>query len=109
MDDLLLTGRSRAPARPWLGMYTAETQGRLVVNELATGGPAERAGIAAGDLVVAVAGVRVGSLVELFRQIWRQGNAGAEIPLTLARDGAPLHLKVRSVDRYDLLRKPSLQ
>jgi S1-C subfamily serine protease len=109
LDDLLLTGRSRAPARPWLGMYTAEAQGRLVVSDLANGGPAERAGIAAGDLVVAVAGERVGSLAELFRQIWRQGGAGVEIPLTLARNGAPLHLKVRSVDRYDVLRKPSLQ
>ncbi len=90
-------------------MYTVEAQGRLVVNGLASGGPAERAGVAAGDVVVAVAGERVGSLAELFRQVWRQGPAGTEIPVTLARDGAPLHLRVRSADRYDLLKKPSLQ
>ena len=46
LDDLLRTGRSAAPRRPWLGMYTADAQGRLVVNGLATGGPAERAGVA---------------------------------------------------------------
>ena len=90
-------------------MYTVDAQGRLVVNELASGGPAERAGVAPGDLVVAVAGERVASLAELFRQIWRQGPAGTEIPLTLARNGAPLHLQVRSADRYDLLKKPSMQ
>ncbi len=109
LGDLLRTGRSAQPPRPWLGMYTVDAQGRLVVNGLASGGPAERAGVAAGDVVVAVAGERVGSLAELFRQVWRQGPAGTEIPLTLARDGAPLHLRVRSADRYDLLKKPSLQ
>ena len=109
LDDLLLTGRSALPSRPWLGMYTADTQGRLIVNGLAGGGPAEQAGVATGDLVVAVAGERVANLADLFRQIWRQGPAGTEIALSLARNGAPLHLKVRSADRYDLLKKPSLQ
>ena len=109
LDDLLRTGRAAGPRRPWLGMYTADAQGRLVVNGLAAGGPAERAGVATGDLVVAVAGERVTSLAELFRQIWRQGPAGTEIALTLARGGTPLHLQVRSADRDDLLKKPSLQ
>jgi S1-C subfamily serine protease len=84
LDDLLRTGRSAAPPRPWLGMYTADSQGRLVVNGLAAGGPAERAGVATGDLVVAVGGERVGTLADLFRQIWRQGPAGTEIALTVA-------------------------
>jgi S1-C subfamily serine protease len=109
LDDLLRTGRSSAPPRPWLGMYTADAQGRLVVNGLATGGPAERAGVATGDLVVAVAGERVASLADFFRQIWRQGPAGTDIPLTLARNGAPVHLQVHSADRQDLLKKPNLQ
>ena len=109
LDDLLRTGRSKGPRRPWLGMYTADAQGRIVVNGVAAGGPAERAGVATGDLVVAVAGERVASLADLFRQIWRQGPAGTEIALTLARGGTPLHLQVRSADRDELLKKPSLQ
>ena len=63
----------------------------------------------AGDLVVAVGGERVASLADFFRQIWRQGPAGTEIPLTLARGGAPVYVRVRSGDRNDFLRKPSLQ
>jgi S1-C subfamily serine protease len=109
LDDLLRTGRRKGPRRPWLGMYTADAQGRVIVNGVAAGGPAERAGVATGDLVVAVAGERVASLADLFRQIWRQGPAGTEIALTLARSGTPLHLQVRSADRDDLLKKPSLQ
>jgi S1-C subfamily serine protease len=109
LDDLVRTGRSAHPPRPWLGMYAADTQGRLVVNGLASGGPAEKAGVQTGDFVVAVSGERVTSLAELFRQIWRQGPAGTEIPLTLARGGAPVYVRVRSADRSDFLRKPSLQ
>ena len=109
LDDLVQTGRSAAPPRPWLGMYTADRDGRLVVNGLANGGPAERAGVQTGDLVIAVGAERVSNFTEFFRQIWRQGPAGVEIPLTLARGGAPVYIRVRSGDRSDFLKKPSLQ
>jgi len=109
LGDLVNTGRSAEMPRPWLGMYTADREGRLVVSGLATGGPAERAGVHAGDLVIAVGGERISSLAELFRAIWRMGPAGTEIPLTLARGAAPVYVTVRSGDRNDYLRKPSLQ
>ena len=80
-----------------------------MVNGLASGGPAERAGVRAGDLVVAVGGERVASLAEFFRRVWRMGPVGTVVPLTLARDGAPVDLKIHSADRDDFLRKPSLQ
>ena len=109
LDDLLRTGRSAQPPRPWLGVYTAEAQGRLVINGLARGGPADRAGVETSDQVVAVGGVRVGSLAEFFRAVWRLGPAGVEIPLTLARGGSPVDVRIRSADRHDFLKKPSLQ
>ncbi len=109
LDDLVRTGRRTGAPRPWLGMYTVDRDGRLMVNGLATGGPAERAGVQAGDLVVAVGGARVTGLADLFRQVWRQGPAGAEISLTLARGGAPVYVRVASGDRNDFLKKPSLQ
>ncbi len=109
LDDLVRTGRSAELPRPWLGMYTADRDGRLVVNGLASGGPADAAGVHAGDLVIAVGAERVASLAELFRGIWRLGPAGTEIPLTLARGGAPVYVKVASGDRNDFLKKPSLQ
>ena len=109
LDDLLRTGRSPVPPRPWLGMYTAETPGGLVVNGLASGGPADKAGIAPGDVVVAVGDESVTGLADMYRRIWRKGPAGAEIALTVARDGTPVSANVRSGDRRDFLRKPRLQ
>jgi len=109
LDDLLTRGRASSPPRPWLGMYTGEDGGRLVVGGVATDGPADLAGVHPGDVVVEVAGKRVAGLAELFRSVWRQGPAGTQITLGLLREGAPTRVDVRSGDRDDYLRKPMLQ
>ncbi len=109
LDELLRLGRPARAPRPWLGMYTAEEDGRLVVGGIAKGGPAHRAGVRPGDVVVEVANTRISGLANLFRAVWRVGPAGAEIPLTIARDSAPVHVTIHSADRGDFLKKPSLQ
>jgi S1-C subfamily serine protease len=109
LDDLLKLGRPAGPPRPWLGLYTAEVQGQVVISGVADGGPAARAGVRAGDVVIKLAGARVTGSADLYRRLWGLGPAGVEIPLTLSRNGAPVHAQVRSVDRNDLLKKPSLQ
>jgi S1-C subfamily serine protease len=108
-EDLLSTGRSRRPPRPWLGMYTAETTNQLIVNGLAKNGPADEAGVRLGDAIVDVGGVRVTSLADFYRKVWRLGPPGTIVPLAVARDGALTRLEVRSADRGDFLKKPSLQ
>ena len=108
LEDLVTRGRAQRPVRPWLGMYTTEISGKLVVAGLANGGPAERAGLKLGDVVVEVAGERVGGLAELFRSVWRLGSAGCEVPLTIARAGARLQVTLKSADRSDFLKKPLL-
>jgi S1-C subfamily serine protease len=109
VDDLTRQGRRSGLARPWLGLYAAEVKENLVVSALAAGGPAERAGVRRGDLVIEVGGQRVSELAPFFRAMWRLGPAGTEIPLVLIRDGARVDVRVRSADRGDFLKKPSLQ
>jgi S1-C subfamily serine protease len=109
LDDLVRTGRAARPARPWLGLYASEDNHRLVVGGVAHGGPADRAGMRQGDLIVAVAEQRVSTLAELFRSVWSLGPSGTVIPITLARDGATVPIRVQSADRGDFLKKPSLQ
>ena len=109
LDDLLRFGRSSRAARPWLGMYTAEAEGRLVVGGLARGAPAEAAGVQLGDIVLEVGGERASGLADLLRKTWNVGAAGVEVPLTVARDAEVRRIRVRSADRHDFLRKPPLQ
>jgi S1-C subfamily serine protease len=108
LEDLVKRGRAQRPARPWLGMYTTEMGNKLVVAGLAAGGPADRAGLQLGDIVVGVAGEPPHSLAELFRSVWRLGPAGVEVPLTVSRAGTRLQLRLASIDRNDFLKKPQL-
>jgi S1-C subfamily serine protease len=108
LEDMLKHGRAKRPARPWLGLYATEVKGHVVVSGLAGGGPAERCGVQAGDIVMEVSGGRVGGLADLFRRIWSIGPAGVEVPLTLVREGTVSRIQVRSADRQDLLKKPAL-
>jgi S1-C subfamily serine protease len=108
-DELLKHGRAPGPPRAWLGMYTAELGEHLVVNALADGGPADKAGIHVGDVIIEVAGEKPRSLADLFRRIWALGRSGTEVPLLVSRRGQLLRVAVRSADRNEFLWKPSLQ
>lgn len=108
LDDLLAAGRPNRPPRPWLGVYAAELEGRVVVAGLADGGPAERGDIRSGDIVLAVGGTEINGLAGFFRRIWALGQAGVEVPLTIYRDGRTIELGVRSADRRRFLKSPSL-
>ena len=107
-DDMLVSGGRKGPARPWLGMYVADTDGKLVVMALANRGPAQRAKVESGDIVVAVNGVSVESLADLFRNIWATGNAGVDVTLTLARHRRTLDVTVTSADRNTFLKTPRM-
>jgi S1-C subfamily serine protease len=107
-DSMLETGRSPHPPRPWLGMSTQDPGGKLVVARISPGSPASRAGVRVGDMVLGVGAARVQGLAEFFRAVWRLGNAGVEVPLTLSRGGDIIHVTVKSADRNDFLRKPKL-
>jgi S1-C subfamily serine protease len=108
LDELLTLGRTARPPRAWLGIYAAEMDGHLVIGGLAPGGPAERAGVKLGDLVLQVGGERVTGLAAMFRRIWSAGPAGSEVALTLSRRGASSQVQIRSADRNDFLKKPRL-
>jgi S1-C subfamily serine protease len=108
LEGMLATGRPARPPRAWLGIYATEMDGHVVIGGLAPGGPAERAGIKLGDLVLEVAGTPVAGLAAMFRKIWSVGPAGSDVALTLSRRGASSMVQIRSADRGDFLKKPRL-
>jgi len=108
IDDLLTYGRVNRPARPWLGMYAAESDDTIVVGGTADGGPAERAGVQAGDRIVAVGNEEIADLAGLWRRVWASGSAGAEVKLRILRDGRERDVTIRSADRASFLKTPKL-
>jgi S1-C subfamily serine protease len=108
LDDLLAYGRQNRPARPWLGLYATEIKNHVAIAGIAPGGPAEKAKLEMGDVVLAVADAPVSTLADMFRRIWRCGDAGTEVPLTVAREGGLVQVRVKSADRADFLKKPKL-
>ena len=104
LGDLLTLGRSSEPARPWLGVYTEEVQGRLAVRRLAADGPALKAGIEVGDLILGVANQPVETMADFYRRVWDQGSAGAPVRLNVLKGTELSEVTIRSEDRYDWLR-----
>jgi S1-C subfamily serine protease len=106
LDDLLTYGRPNRPPRPWLGMYCADSDDRLVVAGLSATGPARAADLRVGDVVLAVDNDSVPDLGGLWRQLWATGSAGTEIPIRVLRDGKMMTIRVRSADRTSYLKTP---
>jgi S1-C subfamily serine protease len=107
MAELMSEGRVSGPARPWLGLTTEQTGDRLVVSRVVPGGPAEKAGIEKGSIVVGVDGKRARSLADFYRKLWARGSAGATIPLDVERNGKKRRVDVKSMDRMDHLKLKS--
>jgi S1-C subfamily serine protease len=108
LDDLLTIGRANRPPRPWLGVYATEVGSNVAILGLASRGPAERADLRAGDIVLGVGGSPVSDLAGLFRRVWALGQAGVEVPLLINREGKTFELRVRSGDRRRFLKGPVL-
>jgi len=108
LDDLLTIGRANRPARPWLGIFATEVGSNVAILGLASRGPAERADLRAGDVVLRVGGSSVSDLAGLFRRVWALGQAGVEVPLLINREGKTFELRVRSGDRRHFLKGPVL-
>jgi len=107
-DDLATIGRPNRPARPWLGLYATEIGNSVAILGVASRGPARKADLREGDIVLAVAGDPVSDLAGLFRRVWALGDAGVAVPLTINREGKTFEARVQSTDRRRLLKGPVL-
>jgi putative serine protease PepD len=98
--------RTGAPARAaaFLGITTSDTEdgsrGAQVV-EITAGGPADKAGLRAGDRIVTIAGTPVVGSSELVGILRQQLAPGQQVPVTVVRDGSELALTVTLGERPD--------
>jgi S1-C subfamily serine protease len=99
LADLIDDGKAAGPVRPWIGMTVEAVRGRLFVARVTPDGPADKAGLRRGDVIVSVKGAQPETLDGLFRALWAQGPAGTTLEFDILQDGAVRKLAVPSVDR----------
>ena len=104
LGDLVREGHRAGPARPWLGVAADEVQGRLLVTRVSPDGPADRAGLQPGDIILGVGSDAVKSQAEFYKKVWSRGRAGDDIPLKVLQGVDVKDVKVHSIDRTSYFR-----
>jgi S1-C subfamily serine protease len=107
LADLIVSGRTAGPGRPWLGLQADEMRGHLFVSGVTSEGPADRAGLKRGDVILGVNGEPVNHLPDFYRKLYAQGAAGTAIPLDVIKDNEKQRVEVKSINRLDHLRLKS--
>jgi len=107
LAELIADGRAAGPLRPWLGLTTEEIRGRLLVVAVAAGGPAEKAGVKRGDIVIGVAGEPAAGLSDFYRKAWAKRSAGDTVPLDVMQDNDLKRVEIKSMNRMDHLKLKS--
>ena len=105
LDEMIATGRQKGAKRPWIGLNSMEEDGRLKVIRVSADGPAEKAGIEPGDIILALSGRKVENLPDFYRRLWSAGEPGVELTLKVLKGTDVVDVKVRSIDRAENIRK----
>ena len=109
LAELIETGRQKGGMRPWVGINSRELEGRLHVMRVSTDSPAEKAGIAAGDIILQLSGQKVDSLPVFYQRLWNAGAPGVEVTLKVLKGTDVQDVKIRTIDRFEIIRrKPTI-
>jgi S1-C subfamily serine protease len=93
--DLRRDGRVR---RPYLGVSTTDRGSGALVTDVPAAGPADEAGVRAGDVIVELGGRRVRSPNDLARAIGRR-RPGDTVEVVVERDGRRVTMRAELIDR----------
>ena len=84
-----------------------EARGRLLVSRVTPEGPAEKAGIERGDVIVGVNGQTPTGLTDFYRKVWARGTAGVVVGLDVQHGSAVRRIDIKSINRLDHLKLKS--
>ena len=107
LTEMQQTGGTKVSRRPWVGITSTEQGGRVQILRVSKQGPAQAAGLAPGDLVLAVDGAKVATLEAFYKKLWDRARPDAEVSLTVLQGADIKTIVLKPVDRLSTMRKAS--
>lgn len=99
LGDFIANGRATTKPRPWLGITSQEVQGKVIVTRVSAEGPAEDAGLEAGDIILGLGGQPLTGQADFYTRLWKSGDAGIEVTLDVLKGNKIEMVKVKSIAR----------
>jgi S1-C subfamily serine protease len=97
-DELLQhKRRTTRPRRAWLGVYCYDMHEHVVIAGVLPGGPGDRAGLRAGDVVLSVDGTKVIERRAFYALLWTH-KPGEALQIEVFREKGSQDLTVQSGD-----------
>ena len=102
-EEFLRYGRRVSrPSRAWIGMYSYPLRDHMVLAGLLPGGPGEKAGLKAGDVVLAIDGQEITDRHTLYTQVWNK-HAGDTVLFRVFRNNSVQDIAVVSGNLEEFL------
>ncbi len=99
LGDFIANGRTTTKPRPWLGITSQEVQGKVIVTRVSSEGPADDAGLQAGDIIVGLGGQPLAGQADFYARLWKSGDAGVEVTLDVLKGNKVEAVKLKSMAR----------
>ena len=106
LAELTEFGRRKTNVKPYLGLSSDDSSGRVVITRVNQGSPAVQAGILAQDIITHVNQIPVTTLKDFYEALWGSGESGSIVSLGITRGDQEISLRVQTVDRMDYFVKP---
>jgi S1-C subfamily serine protease len=106
LAEMQQTGSTRVSHRPWLGLTSTEQGGRVQIVRVNRESPAYAAGLAAGDVVLAIDGEKVSTLEAFYKKLWARSDPEGQVLLTVLHGAEIRQVTVNAIDRMKTMRRP---
>ena len=107
LAEMKQLGSSRQSRRPWLGVTSNDHGGQVLILRVSADSPAERAGLQAGEVVLAVDGTEVTTLETFYKKLWARAAPDEPIRLTVLHGNEVRTIVLTPQDRMLTLKKPA--
>lgn len=106
LKDLIQNGRRTKNVKPYMGLTSEDSSGRVSITRVNENGPAEKAGLQERDIILSVNDKKVTNMEEFYKTVWSLGGPGSKLKFNIDRNQEELSFELITIDRNDFFVKP---